>query len=341
MNENTTLLPTIESNIVSLRDIEIERFTDEKGRGFFATSVSGQRFESSQRFMDSTFSLIGQGRSVLNLFKMEEVVERFLNSKPDTNVRVTTVGDKLLAVSRPNSPIVTVDNVLKAAGSRMNRISYHDGVLLMETDPNMKEVTSVLNDRLINKSYFEIPVDGYGNPKHFVGFLRQVCKNGMIGYAKAFGTSLNFGKDENPNKFNSVLGRFIQNVADAEAQTSLLERIKTASVTPASLNEVLSLARIADRYNAIPIVESVMNRAMEDTEIDLSYAEAKEMRSVVSGRVATRISVYDLWNMASEAATHYNLPQALASIGTQASGTFDLENAATHTADTNKAFWLN
>ena len=53
----------------------------------------------------------------------------------------------------------------------------------------------------------ELPVDGYGLPSAFLGLLRLVCTNGMIGMQPAFKTVFQLGKGD--DDLSSALTRIM------------------------------------------------------------------------------------------------------------------------------------
>src|SRR5690606_38441224 len=74
-------------------------------------------------------------------------------------------------------------------------IRYCDGVVESSHVPRAGANSfEISGDAFANRFVMSTPIDGYGLPNIYLSLLRQICSNGMVGYAKTFRTTLALGR---------------------------------------------------------------------------------------------------------------------------------------------------
>ena len=301
--------------------------------------VDGEALRPSPRFWSSLFHRFGLSGNVFRYFDHEEVFRRVTEVSADDRLRLCIERQpkkpgRLLAVSNPKR------GVLDFAGSRhlMSRhggsdLVYSEGVVTSRHTPRSGEIGfEIGGDTMHNRFITEVPIDGFGSPRIFLGMLRQVCANGMIGYSRTFRSDIRLGNDA-----RHTLTRAFNQFDSDEGFAALRQRFESAQKSWASVREVLELRKVLtrtkprsyDKHTPFVLHLDQMSGDLQSLYgvANLSNLSVKRQRILPS-----RCRVYDLLNLASEIATHKaDAPggqQLQAFIGTLVSDEFDLEGTA-------------
>lgn len=306
--------------------------------------VAGRVAAPTSRFWKSLFMRFGFCDSVFRYFDHAEVFNRISQRNPDDQVRYCIATDakgesRLLAASSPKRPLIRHDEVnelLQRFGGR--DFSYHDGIITSTHTPRGGERPfSIRGDRFEHRFTMETPVDGFGHPRIFLSFLRQICANGAIGYGRAFRSDVSLGKD-----IGHCISRALESYDNEEGYVALRQRFESAQTSWASVRECRDLTKIIEKAGLISGAEKQhLRRDFHRMTGNLNELYGLANLDALSNKrqrvLPSRCRVYDLINFASEVATHHTEPHGgrglQAYIGTMISDEFDLEGTATSKAD--------
>lgn len=337
--------------------------------------IDGRIVTPTNRFWTSicsNFSTSGLSMKLFKMFTHAEVFER-LAQKHNESVRLTIAKDdskreeKLLAISKPDKGIAKYETVTQIlAENNAKDVQYVDQAGIVRswhTPPRIQNLT-IGGDTLVPQYVMETPIDGFGKPLIYLSLLRQVCSNGMIGYARAFRTELSIGKNDD---VTFAMQRALESYSNEEGYMAIQQRLDAAMNSWASVNEVNTVAKALSKITFLPRLnngrdyngwidelELNVNRDFESgktSEVQYMGMRMQKALSSLSGdichiygivqvdalsqrRMATmpaRCTVYDLMNYLTEVATHYcdqDGSRRLQSIlGTLLSSEYDLENS--------------
>jgi hypothetical protein len=178
----------------------------------------------------------------------------------------------------------------------------------------------------------ETPIDGFGHPRIYLSFLRQVCSNGMIGYAKAFRSDISLGKD-----IAHCIGRALDGFDNGEGYAALRQRFESAQQSWASVRECAELCKQLSLMNDGESLKANhwlgdFRRMTGDLNTLYGLANLDAISQKRQRVLPTRCRVYDLLNFASEMATHRASPAASRRlqgfIGSIISDEYDMEGTA-------------
>jgi hypothetical protein len=180
----------------------------------------------------------------------------------------------------------------------------------------------------------ELPIDGFGDPRMFLMLLRQICTNGMVGYARAFRSDIRLGADST-HTLDRALGVF----DNEEGFGALRQRFASAQNSFASVREILHLERTITGAMGSGAL-SLLNRLRSvsgDLNAFYGVANLDAMSTKKQRILPSRARVYDLMNFATEVATHKAKPDQAtklqAWLGQLVSEEYDLEGTAKKTQD--------
>jgi len=353
-----------------------------------AVEVGGKQYKTSSRFFRSICSRFHFGASIFNYFEPDEVFDRICDVQGDTFLNMTTNNDTALAVAGINKPIVDPDVLMSVLSHNQAKIvdaKYKDGIV--KTTHAMKEGWVIGGgdgdggnggDAFQQTFTLETPIDGYGLPSIYLSLIRQICTNGMVGYAPAFKSEIQLGKD---NAVEIPLARALESFNNEEGFQSLRQRLEAAQSSWASLNEVRRLRERMYKAFAIEVDDDtgawkdVRDNALDQNKageanrlqqmIDVSHKlseltgnEGKIYNIATSNAISTKkqrllpmhCTVYQAFNFATELATHHldlmaQVNQLHAWVGDMLSNEYDLEGSAAEYSDAkrladrnNKAF---
>ena len=375
------LLPTVQYAKIKINELNII----EKDGVPYQVKIEGQNFKITKRFLDSLCSRFGLSTSEFNHFSYNEVFERIskTNSQPQIQVTIqlTRAADelsgakfnlfgkeqygpefepKLLGVSNPEKTNLDLNDfawVMQRAKPGWgypesgSDIQYRDGVLLTRHIPSaeMKFCVGGDNDQLESRFVLETPIDGYGKPTIWLGFILKNGMNSMVVYHKNFQSMINTGTDENQRE---TLLRLIQSFNNEDGFADLKKRILTAQNSWSSIYEVVSLNKIIWSLNFNDFIVGWLDKnykeevGIEQIKTDIllriqkltgdlraifGIAQLDSLSEKKQHSLPTKASVYQLLSLASEYATHALFTNAARKlqqyIGDILSKDFDLENS--------------
>lgn len=341
-------IPSIDYNLFNLDQVKLETRTHERtGKVSISNmEVNGQETQYTDRFGISLAALYGFSPSIFNYFQPDEVIARICERKPDQSwIRLTEEVDeggdrRALAVSRPARPVLRADSLQRMLLRRNGEgVSYENGVFTSWHKPAVggDVPVEIGNDTFKNRFTMEIPIDGYGRPNAYISMLREICSNGMVGYSKAFRSSIQIGNRSDAEPF-PVMERFIESFNNEEGFIAIKQRMGSALRSPASLNELYSLYQTLNHTRMASINRKIGGeRTVADKLWDLGGDIARiyglvnmdSLSAKKRAHIPAACSVYDLVNFSTEVATHYATPdqgRKLQSwVGTTISNEYDLE----------------
>lgn len=330
----------------------------------------GQIFKPTTRFWTSLCAKFGFNATIFKYFSHAEVFERISQKNSGGEVRITVekINAKegsLLGVSSPLKAVANYDQLLDTLGRHgAEDIQYANGIVTSRHTPRLDQGFSTVGDEFKAKFFLNTPVDGYGSPSSYLGFLRLVCTNGMMALTRAFRSELRLGRGED-NVMPTVV-RSLESFNNEEGFSALQSRIQDSAKSWASVYEAGSLRKVLEKINvqneldskSIPTPGTRLSnlfpnvamfekyhqtlgnpifKAFDDMSGDagLIYGHANmEALSMKRRRtLPVKCSVYDLVNFATEIATHHAKPAAAALlsgwVGELVSNEYDLENTMT------------
>ena len=338
--------------------------------------VQDEPIKPTQRFWTSLYSKFGIGNSIFKYFNHAEVFNRISEVEPNHRLRICIersrnakgeAKSRLMAVSNPKNPLVVYDELMDML-DRYNgkNVNYVDGQVESTHMPRMggEARFDIMGDMFENRFIMSTPIDGYGMPNIYLSLLRMVCQNGMIGYAKAFRSSLALGKgsdDVTPtitralDGFNSddgyaairqridVAGRSWCSVHESQILYKLLVKLHAAGTLDVNsqsappkgtkLAELLvgdSRKRMmgADTIGS-PIIKAFHNMTGDPCE-HYGLANLDSLSVKRQQTLPVECKMYDMINFTTEVATHYATPvgsrELQAWVGDRISEEYDMEN---------------
>jgi hypothetical protein len=361
----------------SIGDLRVETTPDRKtGRPIVSELVvDGEPIKPTSRFWISLYGRYGFNNSIFKYFGHEEVFRRISEVEPRDRVRLCVEREvengesRLLAISNPAKPIVNHDSLMETLERYDGRgISYCDGVVESTHTPRIgSSEFAIGGDEFRNRYVMSTPIDGYGQPSIYLSLLRQICTNGMIGYAPAFRSTLALGRGNDDVMYSII--RALDGFGNDEGYAALRQRFEAAAKSWASVYEAQSLYRLlvkllthrhiqgwhgtgaTTRIAELPMdtvdaakerstetgvgtgspVISAFHRMTGDVSHIYGLANIDALSPKRQRTLPVNCRVYDLLNFASEVATHHadeHGARALQGwLGTIISGEYDLENS--------------
>lgn len=303
--------------------------------------VDGEQCRVTHRFWKSIFSRYRFGSSTFRYFHPQEVFRRICEVSPHDTLRVVVERTKgrpplALGVSRPDQPIVTIEDVEQlAAAHEATSIGYGDGLVNCTFVPRSGERTMAIGaDQFANRFVLDVPVDGFGGPSIHLALYRLICANGLVGYHKSFCSEVPASRDP-----RHTLERAIECFDHGDGYAALRDRFLSAQSSWASVREAHTLYRQIAKSEAIR--GAVRSRALES--LDRLTGRMHELYGVTNMEtlpvrrqrlLPVKCRTYDLLNLAGEVATHCAEPAKAgpiqAWIGATLAEEFDLEGTAEH-----------
>jgi hypothetical protein len=302
----------------------------------------------SPRFWNSFCSLFNLNRSIFEYFGHGEVFAR-INQVKDTNVRVAIETNTsrpeddptILSCTNPSKPILPLDDVRRLVEEyHGNRSGYHQGMVDASFDAPYPLEFKIGGDDFRTRFSMSMPVDGYGLPSAYLEMLRQVCQNGAVAVSRAFRTQFQLGKED--SLLYNVLDRAMTSFNNEEGYHSYKLRIEAATRSWASYNEFTRIHDLTSKamlHDGKPLEErnqillGLLQRAGNPLEW-FGMTSGREISDRKARTIPVKITVYDLFNFASEIATHHvtgreNRNRLNAWIGDTVTKEYDLEDTLT------------
>jgi hypothetical protein len=363
---------------LSLQDLNVEVVANPKTgkKSVKSLLVKGEAVRPSKRFWTSLQVYYRFSDNIFNYFDHAEVFQRIARCKPNEKMRYCLQRDgdaaTMLAVTGLNKAVIPYDDLMATLNRyETQKIAYTNGVLSSTHAPTRGGgLFHIQGDAFERRFVMDTPVDGFGRPNIYLSLLRQVCTNGMVGYAKAFRTELRVGRGSDDVRYAIV--RALDNFGNDEGFAALRQRFESAADSWASVAECNRLYRDLLRLHGTrnighgeantPAVKvgtdgashaevsgcKIMNRFHDLTgDLVRLYGVAQiDALSIKRQRtLPAKCMVYDLLNFATEVATHHATDlgsKALqAFVGTMVSQEYDMEGTAIQSRDFNDFFLKN
>jgi hypothetical protein len=337
-----------------LNGFKVKHIEDGKVR---AMSVDGVDVTPTPRFwtsLCSSFSTYGLSTKLFRLFEHAEVFQRLsdrVGGEGKDRVRFAledsgAARPTLLAVSNPARALVPYEKAKQMlARYDAGTVEYAGGIVRSTHAPQHMDDVSIAGDGFTHQYVMETPIDGFGKPLIYLSLLRQVCSNGMIGYARAFRTEINIGNaSEREDDTMFSITRALDSFNNEEGYAALRDRFESAAMSWASIYEVNRVSRVIDqmtkggmfRAPSVPqlgCVEQLATKrnivlggdgssATDSNPINIRILRAftqlsgnlceiygithlDAMSQKKMTKVPARCSMYELLNFLTELATHY------------------------------------
>jgi len=238
-----------EYTYASVGDLAVQTSTDAKSGKRVASQVlvNDEPIKPTERFWTSLYARYGFNKSFFKYFRHDEVFQRISEVESKDRMRLCIERDadkgenRLLAVSNPAKPIVRHKDLIETLERYdSSDVRYCDGVVesshVPRTGANSFDVSG---DAFTNRFVMSTPIDGYGLPNIYLSLLRQVCSNGMVGYARTFRSTLALGRGDDDVVYSIV--RALEGFGNDEGYAALRQRFEAATQSWASVYEANSL----------------------------------------------------------------------------------------------------
>ena len=254
------MVKQIEYGTAPLNTFQVLETTD--GGKVNVMSIDGRTVEPTPRFWTSLcsgFSSYGLSTKLFKLFTHAEVFQRVSDvvggeGKDRLRFALEDLGagnPRLLAVTNPTKPLVRYERmgeVLQRYGAQ--NTEYKGGVVRSTHTPQHMDDFNIAGDGFSHQYVMETPVDGFGKPLIYLSLLRQVCSNGMVGYARAFRTEINIGRggdgDDGADTMFSIQ-RALDSFSNEEGYAALRQRFESAANSWASVYEVNRVLKVINK----------------------------------------------------------------------------------------------
>ncbi len=362
-------------DFLSVGDLRVETIEDPKtGKKVVSkVLVKDEPLNPTDRFWVSLFSRYGFNSAFFKYFDHQETFERISQIEKSDRMRLCIERKEdgtgtLLGVSNPNKPIVVYDELMDMLG-RYNgaSIMYHNGIVESTHTPrNGSNQFDISGDSFLNRFLLATPIDGYGAPNIYLSLLREVCTNGVIGYAKAFRSSLALGKAD--DDVTPSMTRALDGFGNDEGYAALRQRMEAAAGSWSSVHESQELYKLLVKLHSRRAIEDmgaiaaapgiaallgaggpVSEQTLEDVGVGSPILKAfhamtgdttklyglanLDALSVKRKRtLPVKCKVMDVINFATEVSTHYATPEGArmlqAFVGTMLTEEYDMEGTA-------------
>jgi hypothetical protein len=329
-------IPVINYKNVNLNDVKIElkEATKNQKRSVDKLSIEGESVIYTDRFSTSLASLYGFSGNMYKFFEPSEIIDRIIARGYGDVLRVALQENKdgsntALGVVRPSKSFIRADDLMMELldqGVDPSLISYHDGIVRTMHKPSRlgDSPFSVMGDKMVNRFVVDTPIDGFGLPSAYLSILRQVCSNGMIGYSKAFKSTIQLGNNPEVRDGQIVsdalptFRRFLESYNNEEGFSAIRQRLEAAGTSPASLDEFHSLYRTLTGHDMASLHKGAVNDVgMYNSDLTTKLREMAgdilDIYGLVSldglspkqrRKIPVQCTVLDLVNFASEMSTH-------------------------------------
>lgn len=347
INFEYTFLPVSDLRVKTVQDAKTGKTKVE------SVLVQDEPIAPTQRFWTSLFSRYGFNSAFFKYFSHEEVFNRISETEASDRMRVCIErgdkGSRLLAVTNPTKPLVSfteLHDIVSRYGG--DGVTYHDGIIESTHIPRVGGGgIDIGGDVFEHRFLMSCPIDGYGLPNTYLALLRQICSNGVIGYTKAFRSSLALGKateDVTPS-----LIRVLEGFGNDEGYAAVRQRLESAQKSWASVYEATNLQKAIIKMHAsreiddlggspLPkgmslaqwyergrqnfaatngddaVLQAPIFRAFEEmtgspTRL-YGIANVDALSAKRQRTLPVRCTMYDMINFATELASHYAQPSA-------------------------------
>jgi len=303
--------------------------------------------------MQSLAARFHVGREFFRYFTPDEVFARVQEVHPRGWVRLTTDRDLALGMSNPDRPAVhpqELCKLLQAQSGRLVEARYTGGVV--KSVHRLDEPEWKLGREVFQNTFtLETPVDGFGLPSVYLSLIRQICRNGLIGYAPAFRTDIALGHSDSDGT-SGPLRRAMDCFSNEEGYAAIRERLQSARQSEASVYEVQMFCRALARdtkpgaFHCMQPVYDRLWRLTGDISIKYGVASDQAISRKKQSMLPMDCTIYELMTFATEVTTHHadqlvSGRQIHAWVGQTLATEYDLEGSLRNSdADETPAFYL-
>lgn len=347
------------------------------GKMIKSVIVDGEPLKPTSRFWTSLYSRFHMNKSFFKYFDHAEVFDRISEVESNAVVRVCIErspggNSRLLAASGTNKPVIIYDDLMEVLHQYRleGDIGYNNGVITTTHTPRVgASEFQIGGDKFSNKFVLHAPIDGYGEPNFYVSLLRWVCSNGMVGWAKAFKSTLQLGNGDDNIRY--TLQRALDGFNNDDGFAKMRERFEVAQKSWASLREQQELYKTLIRLQndaqlrggtgfeniSGGLLAGVKKEewmkghgsavlkvftTMTGDPYEIYYKDPTAMSSKRQRALPVSCRIYDMLNFATEVATHhvneYGSRTLQAWVGEMISGEYDLEDSCDHFNDFQEFF---
>ena len=359
----------IEYKTTKIKDLKVQTAEVNGKNKVSGIEYKGEILKPTTRFWTSLCAKFGFNGTIFRYFDHGEVFERIADKNSGGEIRITIEKNdqntNLLGVSNPLKAVANYDQLLDTLNRHgAENIKYANGMVTSRHSPRLDQGFSTVGDEFKAKFFLNTPIDGYGCPSSYLGFLRLVCSNGMMALTRAFRSELKLGRGED-NVMPTVV-RSLESFNNEEGYGALQSRIQDSAKSWASVYEAGSLRKILEKINlqneldikskpspgtrlnylfpnnamfekyhetqGNPIFKA-FDSMTGDTGLIYGHANMEALSMKRRRTLPVKCSVYDLCNFATEVATHHAKPAGAAQLqswlGDMVSNEYDLENTMT------------
>lgn len=338
--------------------VPVSHFDEKRNKNIFTGLDLDGLLEVTPRFKTSFLSRYQFSDNIFRYFGVEEVLERVSKTVASDSLRLCIergredagqgFTGRLLAVSKPDGATMeyaTADDVIRHYGGL--DVNYVDGVITSTHSPaaSGENAIAIAGDEHFCRYQLHTPIDGYGRANIYLSLLRTVCTNGAVGYARAFRSELNGGKD-----MLGTLVRALESFDAVDEYDGLHQRFNSAVTTFASLRDARRLYDLLARLShsgelKVKGAFRTFHQLTGDYQREYGIPNFSTLTEKKLRTLKTNASLYQMFNFASELATHHAGPAGSkmlqAYIGSTVSTEYDLEGSAVDVPVSNRAFYLD
>jgi len=302
---------SIQYPVVSVSDIVVRTEKNQHGRVTEQyLAHEGEEFKLTQRFWNSFSSRFQLSPNVFNYFSTEEVFNRVASVQgKKADIRLALLTDtghnSALAVSSPEGALMSLEGTETLLGSaKAESIGFLNGVVTSKHTPRSGKLLGDIGGEDFEKHFvMGIPVDGYGKPQVALQVLRQICTNGAVAMAPSFQTEISVGK-----KPWAVLERALTSFDSEDGYLLIQQRLLAAQSSPASLYECQHLMKIISSIvnnNDKGHIYRSFDKMTGSISAKYGIASFDSLSEKKQRILASDCRVYELFNFATELATHH------------------------------------
>ena len=333
---------TIEYGRTKLHEMRAHRSNDDDDAALLAPTIeiNGEQLDTTDRFWESFLRHHRIAKSIFRYWNTEEVFFRISQrSKGDAMVRYAIERrayyprGRLLAMIGRGKPLIPFESAVDLLSRRGGvELHYEDGCITSQHKPLSGERWyQVGGDNFAHRYQMQVPIDGYTRPCIHLSLYRQICSNGMVGFAPAFRSELA------GDNVGHAITRALDGFDNGDGFSALKQRVEMSQKSWASVHEANRLYKCLtnlQKYGQIsdPRVLTRFSETTGDVCKLYGLANANMISSKHQRTLPVDCRVYDLITLASELATHFcspsGAPELQAFIGTLVSRMYDLEGTA-------------
>ncbi len=307
---------TIRSRNVRIGDLTPEWSEHETDTGVIrkleTIKCQGDTYQVTPRFVRSLGLRYHIAENIFRYFTPIEVLSRIQTVKSRSQVRLTTDGNRALALSDPARPFVggaELVNILASRQARLLDARYLNGIVHTTHQVDGPE-WMVGRDAFASTFTLETPIDGLGLPCVYLSVLRVVCSNGLVAMVPAFRTQIALGRDL-VDGASGPLTRAVDCFSNEEGFAAVRQRLDSSQQSQASVRDVYAFRRALDSClpsTSTPATKLILDRLVRLTgDISATYGVASVDAITPKKRrlLPMDCTVYDLMTFATEVTTHH------------------------------------